>query len=359
MRLRSSRSNTEEHESARTAEQMWLKEHCAETLQHAVPGRMECPSEYLRALLDKFATQERWTGKYPRGTKDYDTSIGGLFYGVEATKRSCPLCRYNTSQFEAIRCLLLPPLLTLDLALKAYFAREQLIPRDTSLCTGCEKTVNLWEQRSLRLSPKVLLLHLNRFSSDGKGTLGKLSHNIDFKTTIDIKSYMHPDASGATRYKLAAVMVHEGLSKETGHVTAYCRRGQTWHDCDDFYILSATPELTNCTQPYVLAYVREGGPSLPPQGLAKLMVEWWKASLPTGSPTPAPPPRSATPVHRKRARSDAEMEEGEEGGGMGAASDDGRGFARSAQRVQTPRSRSVGRSRLNRKPPAATFQVHL
>ncbi|XP_058755603.1 ubiquitin carboxyl-terminal hydrolase 2-like [Vicia villosa] len=122
-------------------------------------------------------------------------------------------------------------------------------------------------------APPVLTIHLKRFSQDARGRLSKLNGHVDFRETLDLRSYMDPRCINEEKYEyqLVGIVEHSGTMRG-GHYVAYVRGGQknrekvnnkenenvnsTWYHASDAYVREVSlDEVLRC-EAYILFYER-------------------------------------------------------------------------------------------------------
>lgn len=118
-------------------------------------------------------------------------------------------------------------------------------------------------------APPVLTITLNRFSHDSHGRFRKLKGHVQFKETLDIRSFMDPRSkeNDVTTYRLVAVVEHMG-TMTGGHYVAYVRSGKiggrqqqsgaskSWFYASDSQVRETSlQEVLNC-EAYILFYER-------------------------------------------------------------------------------------------------------
>ncbi|KAK9140772.1 hypothetical protein Scep_010453 [Stephania cephalantha] len=123
-------------------------------------------------------------------------------------------------------------------------------------------------------APKILTIHLKRFSQDPRGhRLSKLSGHVGFCETLNLRPHMDPsskDTSGCS-YLLVGVVVHSG-SMSGGHYVAYIRGAKckgktenedvksTWFYASDSHVREVSlAEVLSC-EAYLLFYEKVSFP---------------------------------------------------------------------------------------------------
>jgi len=149
--------------------------------------------------------------------------------------------------------------LTLDDCLRSYAEEEQLAETDTWYCGECKKHVQAFKKFSISRVPKILVVHLKRFSYRGQANRERIDDVVNFPINdFDVSEFVE-DKSTNNVYDLFAISNHYG-SLGGGHYTAFVRgRDDTtqWYRCDDSNV-SRCDVSSICTEAaYVLFYVRK------------------------------------------------------------------------------------------------------
>ncbi len=124
-------------------------------------------------------------------------------------------------------------------------------------CDGCKQLVPAEKRMAIWDDPNILVVHLKRFDA----AFGKITRDIAFSEHLDADAYMASTSGGAASsaaskaqqqgrqqqqqqrramrrpggsYVLHGVLIHEGLSANSGHYYAYVRDGTSkWHCMND------------------------------------------------------------------------------------------------------------------------------
>ena len=153
------------------------------------------------------------------------------------------------------------PTVSLDACLNKYTEPETLSGDEKVYCSSCKKHRTSTKQLALFRLPRVLVLHLKRFSSSSYST-SKLSNNVTFPlSSLDLSPFVSPDAPSSTSsatYSLFAVSNHSG-GLGGGHYTAYAKSPDTdtWLSFNDATVSVVSEESVGGPAAYVLFYRRE------------------------------------------------------------------------------------------------------
>lgn len=121
--------------------------------------------------------------------------------------------------------------------------------------TGKGFQVNATKQISVDKFPKVLIVHLKRFSYMCSGEITKVTKPIELTQNIHMSSGSVQSAD----YSLFSVVYHHGPSTTAGHYTVDLQTCNSWIGIDDIAITNVTqqgPPLDSKTA-YLLFYIRK------------------------------------------------------------------------------------------------------
>lgn len=110
---------------------------------------------------------------------------------------------------------------TLQSALEAFFATEKLAGANQYECETCGGKQDAERNIVLEELPEVLCLQLLRFYHDPKTySKKKLLSPITFPSLLDLSPFMPGSPPEHTKYRLDAVLIHQGNSASVGHYVA-------------------------------------------------------------------------------------------------------------------------------------------
>ncbi len=153
------------------------------------------------------------------GMKDLDadsketTVINQIFGGFLRSQIVCQECQHTSTNYERFMDLNLDinEVKVLTKALKKLTADE---PIKDYQCGQCKKQVTIHKSVAIEQPPKVLTLQLNRFCVL---TGAKLMHPVAFKEFFNLRKFMSQKEGKRVWYRLYAVIVHNGLTPNSGH----------------------------------------------------------------------------------------------------------------------------------------------
>jgi len=151
--------------------------------------------------------------------------------------------------------------LNLNDCLDHFRLTERLGKNNEWFCKHCKKHQQAFKKLELFYTPKLLVLHLERFEYSSSGRYRtyaeKIGLNIDFPLdNLNMSQYIiGPDSSNAN-YELYAVSQHYG-SCGGGHYTAICKNNGKWYDCNDSTVSASNENSVVSSAAYLLFYRRK------------------------------------------------------------------------------------------------------
>ena len=152
--------------------------------------------------------------------------------------------------------------LTLDNCLETFCVTEKLGEHDKWYCKKCKKHTQAYKKMELFYLPKLLVIHLKRFESEGSLYRGYRSYDkngavIDFPINdFDISQFVVGPQRQGIKYDLYAVSQHFG-GCGGGHYTAICKNSGKWYNYNDSSVSSASENDIVSSAAYVLFYRRK------------------------------------------------------------------------------------------------------
>ncbi|XP_056329357.1 ubiquitin carboxyl-terminal hydrolase 2a isoform X2 [Danio aesculapii] len=240
--------------------------------------------EFLRFLLDGLHNEVNRVTVRPRGnTEDFDhlpdeekgkkmwskyleredSKIVDLFVGQLKSSLTCSECGYCSTVFDPFWDLSLP-------IAKGYgevslmdcmrlFTKEDVLDGDEKpTCYRCKARRRCTKKFTVQKFPKILVLHLKRFS-EARIRTSKLSTFVNFPMKdLDLREFAS-DRSSSAVYNLYAVSNHSGTTMG-GHYTAYCCNPENgeWYTYNDSRVTPMSASQVRSSDAYVLFYERAG-----------------------------------------------------------------------------------------------------
>lgn len=188
--------------------------------------------------------------------------ISQEFEGIFMSTLTCTFCKEQSNTFEVFNCLSLPIPSETRCHLRdclSHFSNPERIEAAWE-CPRCKQKREADKKIVICKLPRVLIIHLKRFSLDGRWRQ-KLQTAVEFPLadlSVDCTNVLPQSAYGITpprsSYNLCAVVNHYG-HLDGGHYTAFCKlENQRWYTFDDSNVCE-TKDTDVCGQAaYILFY---------------------------------------------------------------------------------------------------------
>eukprot|EP00392_Amoebophrya_sp_AT5.2_P001261 g1263.t1 len=183
-----------------------------------------------------------------------DSPINDIFGGQLLSETRCGMCGHKSWTFDVFLDLSLP----IPARPGGMDAPVMVGPADYH-CEACKARKGLTKRLTIYKPPRVLVVHLKRFSHS-RFSREKLNTLVRFPTTnLDLSEYVEASNSVPV-YDLAAVSQHSG-SMGGGHYTAACRvNSNEWANISDSHVSATSERHIEDRSAYVLFYVRRKAP---------------------------------------------------------------------------------------------------
>lgn len=192
-----------------------------------------------------------------------ESIIVALFQGQFKSTVQCLTCHKKSRTFEAFMYLSLPlastSKCTLQDCLRLFSKEEKLTDNNRFYCSHCRARRDSLKKIEIWKLPPVLLVHLKRFSYDGRWKQ-KLQTSVDFPLeNLDLSQYVIGPKNSLKKYNLFSVSNHYG-GLDGGHYTAYCKNAarQRWFKFDDHEVSDISVSSVKSSAAYILFYTSLG-----------------------------------------------------------------------------------------------------
>uniref|UniRef100_A0A8C6FPG3 Ubiquitin carboxyl-terminal hydrolase n=1 Tax=Moschus moschiferus TaxID=68415 RepID=A0A8C6FPG3_MOSMO len=228
-----------------------------------VTARPKSSPENLDHLPDDEKGRQMWRKYLERE----DSRIGDLFVGQLKSSLTCTDCGYCSTVFDPFWDLSLPiakrgyPEVTLMDCMRLFTKEDVLDGDEKPTCCRCRARKRCIKKFSIQRFPKILVLHLKRFSESRIRT-SKLTTFVNFPLRdLDLREFASENTNHAV-YNLYAVSNHSGTTMG-GHYTAYCRSPVTgeWHTFNDSSVSPMSSSQARTSDAYLLFYELASPPS--------------------------------------------------------------------------------------------------
>nr|CAD97662.1 hypothetical protein [Homo sapiens] len=210
--------------------------------------------------LDDFKAAEHAWQKHKQLN---ESIIVALFQGQFKSTVQCLTCHKKSRAFEAFMYLSLPlastSKCTLQDCLRLFSKEEKLTDNNRFYCSHCRARRDSLKKIEIWKLPPVLLVHLKRFSYDGRWKQ-KLQTSVDFPLeNLDLSQYVIGPKNNLKKYNLFSVSNHYG-GLDGGHYTAYCKNAarQRWFKFDDHEVSDISVSSVKSSAAYILFYTSLG-----------------------------------------------------------------------------------------------------
>uniref|UniRef100_A0A8D0AVK5 Ubiquitin carboxyl-terminal hydrolase 8 n=1 Tax=Sander lucioperca TaxID=283035 RepID=A0A8D0AVK5_SANLU len=188
-----------------------------------------------------------------------ESIIVALFQGQFKSTVQCLTCHRKSRTFETFMYLSLPLASTskcsLQDCLRLFSKEEKLTDNNKVFCRHCKAHRDSTKKLEIWKVPPILLVHLKRFSYEGRWKQ-KLQTSVDFSLdTLDLAQYVIGPKQSLKRYSLFGVSNHYG-GLDGGHYTAYCKNApkQRWYKFDDHEVTEISTSSVKSSAAYILFY---------------------------------------------------------------------------------------------------------
>ncbi|KAI8590099.1 hypothetical protein BDZ88DRAFT_451420 [Geranomyces variabilis] len=209
---------------------------------------------YTTEEFDKLCDAEKARVSWNRYYASNDSAIADLFVGQLCSILECQRCRHTSSSYEEFWDLSLPipetrGTKTIEQCVKEY-AKEELL--EGYKCSGCRSTESSTKRLQIIKEPKILVIHVKRFATNGAGSCTKIRDDI----TCQLHNFTLESAGAGARYDLFAACTHRG-GFGGGHYIATVKNPDSgeWHEMDDETV-SRPLTRPSVAGAYMLFYVK-------------------------------------------------------------------------------------------------------
>jgi len=237
------------------------------------PGRQEDAHEFLMNTLDMLQKNAlKCHGRKIKDEKVKETSIvHRIFGGYLRSQVKCLHCKYESNTYDA--CLHLSLEISAGRsvyrALRQFTLSERLSGANQYFCERCNHKRDASKQMTIFEPPLILIIHLKRFSfmsgmnefaSFGmysrRGS-GKINKHIAYDEALSLEPFMSYKHVGGVNFSLFAVLVHAGMSMNSGHYYSYIKAPDgKWNKMNDSLVRGCTIDDVLEQKAYLLFYAR-------------------------------------------------------------------------------------------------------
>ncbi|XP_072342456.1 ubiquitin carboxyl-terminal hydrolase 2-like isoform X3 [Scyliorhinus torazame] len=227
---------------------------------HNEVNRVSVRSKATVEDLDHLCDDEKGRRMWKKYLEREDSRIVDHFVGQLKSSLTCSECGYCSTVFDPFWDLSLP------ISKKGYgevslmdcirlFTKEDVLDGDEKpTCYRCKFRRKCTKKFTIQKFPKILVLHLKRFS-EARIRTSKLSTIVNFPLKdLDLREFSSENNVHAV-YNLYAVSNHSGTTMG-GHYTAYCKNPQSaeWYNYNDSRVTPMSSSQIRTSDAYVLFY---------------------------------------------------------------------------------------------------------
>jgi len=185
-----------------------------------------------------------------------------LFSGQLRSNLVCQNCNNERDNFETINnlSLSLPDVKSLDIidSFLNYFKTELLEDSNCVECDNCKIKTKTKKSLSLWRFPKILIIHLKRYTQQSNGTYTRNNCIVDFSPELIFRDKTDCKTKKIKLvYDLQCVVNHFGMTPMGGHYTTsvkYKGEKYDWVHIDDSNIYKSSEEDLVTAAAYILIY---------------------------------------------------------------------------------------------------------
>ncbi|XP_074601899.1 uncharacterized protein LOC141855682 [Brevipalpus obovatus] len=195
-------------------------------------------------------------------TSHSQSIVAELFEGLLMSSLKCTVCNKQSNTFEVFTNLSLPiPTsmegeCTLAHCLDLFTDEERLTGEAAWRCPSCKTKRDAIKRIRICKLPKILVIHLNRFSYEGK-LREKIQNVVEFPLTdLNLKNNVISSLNDPTEpvFDLYGVVNHNG-TLEGGHYVAFSKNEENkWYGYDDHEVTESSEEDVKSRAAYLLFY---------------------------------------------------------------------------------------------------------
>ncbi|XP_063790541.1 ubiquitin carboxyl-terminal hydrolase 42 isoform X2 [Pseudophryne corroboree] len=223
--------------------------------KHFRHGSQEDAHEFLRFTVDEM--QKCCLNSCPSLDMCAQTTfIHQIFGGCLRSRVKCLNCKAVSDTYEEYLDIPLEIKTShsVNKALEEFVKSEQLDGDNAYNCSKCKRSVCATKTFTIQRVSNVLTLSLKRFACFSGG---KLTKEIKYPEYIDIRPYTSHPKGEPIIFKLYSVLVHTGVSCNTGHYYSYIKASNDcWYLMNDSVVSRVDIRTVLNQQAYLLFYIR-------------------------------------------------------------------------------------------------------
>ncbi|XP_062416970.1 ubiquitin carboxyl-terminal hydrolase 2a isoform X3 [Pungitius pungitius] len=208
--------------------------------------------------LDHLPDEEKGKKMWSKYLEREDSKIVDVFVGQLKSSLTCSHCGFCSTVFDPFWDLSLPITkkgcgeVSLMDCMRLFTKEDVLDGDEKPTCYRCKARRRCTKKFTIQKFPKILVLHLKRFSEARRTS--KLSTFVNFPMKdLDLREFASQHSNAV--YNLYAVSNHSGTTMG-GHYTAYCRNPTSgeWNTFNDSRVTPMSSSQVRSSDAYVLFY---------------------------------------------------------------------------------------------------------
>ncbi|XP_064606767.1 ubiquitin carboxyl-terminal hydrolase 2-like [Liolophura sinensis] len=218
--------------------------------KHTVPDEEE---------EDRLSDSEKAKEYWRRYLTVDNSKIVDIFVGQLKSELKFDACGHKSVTFDPFWDLSVPipkgkSCVTLQDCISLFMKEEELDDEERPSCSKCKERRSCKKAFSIQKFPKILVLHLKRFSQEMYRR--KLTGLVEFPVTgLDLTAFSAETGGPKILYNLYAVCNHSG-GTHSGHYTAHCKHpyADEWNYFNDSRVTLSNGQNAVSAEAYVLFY---------------------------------------------------------------------------------------------------------
>jgi len=195
-------------------------------------------------------------------TKNYNSIISNLFYGMSNSMMTCCNCNSTAHNIQCFNILIFPleevkkfkgysqNVINIYDCFDFYQKKDFMMGENQIMCNVCHSLSNSINQTKIIISPHILIINLDR------GRKIKNALKLNFYEYLELKNYIYY-AESPHYYELIGIICQLDSSDTNEHFISFCKNSENikWYKFNDEIVQESNiNEVLNFGVPYVLFY---------------------------------------------------------------------------------------------------------
>lgn len=228
--------------------------------KHMVWGRQEDAHEFLRYVMESMI-KSSLKGYTPTSLDRISletTVVNHIFGGYHRSQVICLRCKEKSDTYDHFMDIILDikNVPSLEKAMEKFVQAEILDNENAYLCPRCKRKCPAQKKFSVHRTPNIVTFQFKRFDYN-RMVGGKITKQIAFPEKFNMRPYMSQRNGPPVMFQLYAVLVHQGVSCNSGHYFCFVRNSNNlWYIMDDCKVRQVSLNFVLSQQAYLLFYTR-------------------------------------------------------------------------------------------------------